>query len=63
MHRWLLSASFAGPGAAGIGDRNSKLESHGASAWILSQGFVNTDQNNWLTMNTREGSGAMTDMG
>jgi hypothetical protein len=28
-----------------------------------SQGFVYTDQNNWLTMNTSHGSGAMTDMG
>src|SRR5262249_3921408 len=26
-------------------------------------GFVYTDQNNWLTMNTSAGSGAMTDMG
>jgi len=29
----------------------------------LSQGFVYTDENNWLTMNTSSGSGAMTDMG
>jgi hypothetical protein len=29
----------------------------------LSQGFVYTDQNNWLTMSTTSGSGAMTDMG
>ena len=29
----------------------------------LSQGFLYTDQNNWLTMNTTSGSGAMTDMG
>ncbi len=30
---------------------------------FLSQGFVKTDTNNWLTMNTRQGSGAMTEMG
>lgn len=30
---------------------------------FFSQGFVYTDQNNWLTMNTSQGSGAMTDMG
>lgn len=31
---------------------------------FASQGFVYTDQhNNWLTMNTNDGSGAMTDMG
>ncbi len=30
---------------------------------FLSQGFVYTDDNNWLTMNSSSGSGAMTDMG
>jgi hypothetical protein len=30
---------------------------------FASQGFVYTDQNNWLTMNTRQGSFAMTDLG
>jgi hypothetical protein len=30
--------------------------------WV-SQGFVYTGENNWLTMNTSSGSGAMTDMG
>ena len=30
---------------------------------FFSQGFVYTNQNNWLTMNTSDGSGAMTDMG
>jgi hypothetical protein len=30
---------------------------------FASQGFVYTDQNNWLTMNTSSGSAAMTDMG
>ncbi len=29
----------------------------------LSQGFVYTDRNNWLTMDTSSGSGAMTDLG
>ena len=36
-----------------------EVQFHG---WI-SQGFVYTNQNNWLTMNTSSGSGAMTDMG
>jgi hypothetical protein len=30
---------------------------------FFSQGFVKTDHNNWLTMDTSQGSGAMTDMG
>ncbi len=30
---------------------------------FASQGFVYTDQNNWLTMSTSSGSAAMTDMG
>lgn len=30
---------------------------------FFSQGFVKTDGNNWLTMNSSAGSGAMTDMG
>jgi TonB family protein len=30
---------------------------------FFSQGFMKTDENNWLTMNTRQGSGAMTEMG
>ena len=40
-----------------IGKR--EVQVHG----FASQGFVYTDQNNWLTMNTSQGSGAMTDMG
>ena len=38
---------------------NRKVQAHG----FVSQGFVYTDQNNWLTMNTTEGSAAMTEMG
>ncbi len=38
---------------------NRTVQVHG----FFSQGFVYTDQNNWLTMNTSKGSGAMTDMG
>lgn len=38
---------------------NRAVQVHG----FFSQGFVYTDQNNWLTMNTSAGSGAMTDMG
>jgi hypothetical protein len=40
-----------------LGDRTVQV--HG----FVSQGFVKTDENNWLTMNTSQGSGAMTDMG
>lgn len=36
-----------------------EVQVHG---WV-SQGFVYTSRNNWLTMNTSSGSGAMTDMG
>jgi len=38
---------------------NRIVQVHG----FFTQGFVYTDQNNWLTMNTSAGSGAMTDMG
>lgn len=38
---------------------NRTVQAHG----FFSQGFVYTDQNNWLTMNTSGGSGAMTEMG
>jgi hypothetical protein len=38
---------------------NREVQVHG---WV-SQGFVYTSRNNWLTMNTSSGSGAMTDMG
>jgi hypothetical protein len=38
---------------------NRTVQVHG----FASQGFVYTDQNNWLTMNTSQGSAAMTDMG
>ena len=38
---------------------NRTVQVHG----FFSQGFVYTEQNNWLTMNTTEGSGAMTEMG
>lgn len=38
---------------------NRTVQVHG----FASQGFVYTNQNNWLTMDTTEGSGAMTDMG
>jgi len=36
-----------------------KVQVHG---WV-SQGFVKTDDNNWLTMDTSSGSAGMTDMG
>jgi hypothetical protein len=38
---------------------NRSVQVHG----FFSQGFIYTDHNNWLTMNTSQGSGAMTDMG
>jgi hypothetical protein len=38
---------------------NRTAQAHG----FVSQGFVYTNQNNWLTMNTTGGSGAMTEMG
>ena len=38
---------------------NRTVQVHG----FVSQGFVYTNQNNWLTMNTTAGSGAMTEMG
>lgn len=38
---------------------NRTLQAHG----FFSQGFVYTSQNNWLTMNTSQGSGEMTEMG
>jgi len=36
-----------------------KVQVHG----FASQGFVYTDQNNWLTMHSSHGSGAFTDFG
>jgi hypothetical protein len=65
MHRWLLSCLLCCLCAARIGEAqefrawNRTVQVHG----FLSQGFVKTDHNNWLTMNTHAGSGAMTDMG
>jgi len=38
---------------------NRPVQAHG----FVSQGFVKSDTNNWLTMNTNAGSGGMTDMG
>jgi len=38
---------------------NRTVQVHG----FFSQGFVKTDENNWLTMNTSQGSFAATDMG
>jgi len=38
---------------------NRRMQIHG----FASQGFVYTDQNNWLTMNTSQGSPALRDMG
>jgi hypothetical protein len=38
---------------------NREVQAHG----FVSQGFVDTDQNNWLTMNSSQGSAAMTEMG
>jgi hypothetical protein len=38
---------------------NRDMQVHG----FASQGFVYTNTNNWLTMNSSEGSGAFTDFG
>jgi len=65
MHRriigWVLVCLWAGQ--IGLAQEfkvwNRAVQVHG----FASQGFVHTDQNNWLTMNTSQGSGAMTDMG
>lgn len=38
---------------------NRTVQVHG----FVSQGFVRTDENNWLTMNSSQGSGAFTDFG
>lgn len=65
MPRWITALVFIGlctgqPGLAQqfkIWDRTVQI--HG----FLFQGSVKTDTNNWLTMETREGSSAMTEMG
>ncbi|MGB9491657.1 MAG: hypothetical protein WCA92_14445, partial [Terriglobales bacterium] len=66
MYRRIARVVFVLIGSAGsvlqaqefqIFDRTVQV--HG----FVSQGFVYTGGNNWLTMNTRSGSGAMTDMG
>lgn len=65
MHRrtigWALVCLWAGQ--IGLAQElrlwNRTVQVHG----FASQGFVYTDQNNWLTMNTSQGSAAMTDMG
>lgn len=65
MPRWITAFVFiclcaAQPGLAQefkVWDRTVQI--HG----FFSQGSVKTDQNNWLTMDTVEGSSEMTDMG
>ena len=65
MHRPLVGLTFVCLCAAQIGWSqefklsNRTVQVHG----FFSQGYVYTDGNNWLTMNTNDGSGAMTDMG
>jgi len=65
MHRrivgWVLICLWAGQisRAQEFKVWNRTVQVHG----FASQGFVYTDKNNWLTMNTSQGSGAMTDMG
>ena len=64
MPRWITALVFVAlcagqPGLAQefkVWDRTVQV--HG----FFSQGSVRTDQNNWLTMNTSQGSSAMTDM-
>jgi hypothetical protein len=63
MARWILAVLWLCLAQVGVGQEfkvaNRRVQVHG----FFSQGFVYTDQNNWLTMNTSQGSGAMTDMG
>jgi len=65
MHRrivgWVLLCLWAGQMSRAQEFKvwNRTVQVHG----FASQGFVYTDKNNWLTMNTSQGSGAMTDMG
>lgn len=65
MHRRMWKWAVIGLCVAQIGQAqefkvaNRSVQVHG----FFSQGFVYTDHNNWLTMNTSQGSGAMTDMG
>lgn len=54
---WLCAAQMAW--AQEFKLSNHTVQVHG----FFSQGYVQTDGNNWLTMNTNNGSGAMTDMG
>ena len=59
--RWILVCLCVGETAMAQEFRlwNRNVQVHG----FASQGFVYTSNNNWLTMNTTDGSGAMTDMG
>jgi hypothetical protein len=59
--RWILVCLCVGETAGAQEFRlwNRSVQVHG----FASQGFVYTSKNNWLTMNTVDGSGAMTDMG
>lgn len=59
--RWILVCLCVGETAGAQEFRlwNQSVQVHG----FASQGFVYTSNNNWLTMNTVDGSGAMTDMG
>ncbi len=54
---WLAAASLGWGQEFKIGSR--QVQVHG----FASQGFIYSGENNWLTMNTSHGSGAMTDMG
>ena len=59
--RWILVCLCVGETAGAQEFRlwNRSVQVHG----FASQGLVYTSNNNWLTMNTVDGSGAMTDMG
>lgn len=66
MYRRIAQAIFVLLGATGIVLQAQEFNIFGRTAQVhgfLSQGFVYTGTNNWLTMNTSSGSGAMTDMG
>ncbi len=66
MYRRIAQAIFVLLGATGIVLQAQEFNIFDRTVQVhgfLSQGFVYTGTNNWLTMNTSSGSGAMTDMG
>ena len=65
MPRWITALVFFGlcAGQPGLAQQFKVLDRTVQIHGFLFQGSVKTDTNNWLTMETREGSSAMTEMG